>query len=210
MAELKQNINPKSKRVIKIKKIVDKNGNVYMISYKRDGKFHRTNGPAYVTFFQNGVKFSERYYIDGFPENKNGPTTVRYHENGKIRSKIWRDKNDKCHREDGPAIENYNTEGQLIFEEWYFNDVRTRNNAPASIRRNKNGIIIREDYFFNNKQHRENDLPSSITYDLHGFIKREDWIEGPKHYRVDGKPTIVKHLNGGQLTSEYCPCQNRQ
>jgi len=56
------------------------------------GRFHRKNGPASISWYPNGQKEFEIYYIDG-----------------------------KCHREDGPAYILWYSNGQITYEEYYIN-----------------------------------------------------------------------------------------
>tara|TARA_R110002033_G_scaffold133385_1_gene173392 strand:+ start:333 stop:554 length:222 start_codon:yes stop_codon:yes gene_type:complete len=48
--------------------------------------------------------------------------TYTYHPNGQLKSETWRT-NHVLHKLNGPAIQEWNEEGKLIGQAWYFNGV---------------------------------------------------------------------------------------
>ena len=61
---------------------------------------------------------------------------------GIIETDYYTDKNKYLlHREDGPAIINYNGDGSIAYEYWYINGVQHREDGPASIRYYEDGSI---------------------------------------------------------------------
>ena len=43
----------------------NKNGQKRFEQYHLNGKYHRTDGPAYIHWYQNGQKHSKQYYLNG-------------------------------------------------------------------------------------------------------------------------------------------------
>jgi antitoxin component YwqK of YwqJK toxin-antitoxin module len=56
---------------------------------------HNDNGPAFISYYDNGHIFYQAYYINGIH-----------------------------HRDDGPAFTSYNKDGSLRCEHYYLNDER--------------------------------------------------------------------------------------
>lgn len=103
------------------------------ISYLKDGKLHREDGPALI--WKNGKHF--KYYINGVLHRIDGPASVskhvtEYRVNGSL------------HREDGPAYIKH--KDNILIEKWYLNDKvhRSLNDGPAILFKNKDKIIYQE------------------------------------------------------------------
>ena len=53
-------------------------------------KLHRKDGPAEISYYENGNKISlEKYYINGNLHRENGPAIIYYFIDGSIRSKLY-------------------------------------------------------------------------------------------------------------------------
>jgi len=88
-------------------------------------------------------------------------------------------KNDKRHREDGPALNFYNEHG-IKFREIYYIDNHIEG-APADIFYYENGQIYCEIYYKHDKLHRT-DGPARIEYNIDGAIRTEEyWLNGTKY-----------------------------
>ena len=57
----------------------------------------------------------------GKRHRENGPAVEQYNENGNIHYRYWCI-NGKLHRENGPAVESYYENDIIIFRSWYLND----------------------------------------------------------------------------------------
>ena len=69
---------------------------------------------------------------EGEEGEKNGKREIRktYYEDGTLRTKMWY-RDDKKHREDGPAHVFYCDNGNLRNEEWYRDGKKHREDGPA-------------------------------------------------------------------------------
>jgi hypothetical protein len=64
---------------IVITEYIGENGKA--ISYTKDGKLHREDGPAYIKYDENGIIKDERYYLNNeLFRHDNGPTWISYEE----------------------------------------------------------------------------------------------------------------------------------
>jgi len=73
---------------------------------------------------------------------------IHYPDNGKKWSEQWF-LNDKYHREDGPAYQEWYDNGQKYQEEWYLNGQLHRKDGPAIQLWFSNGLKCSEDWYFN-------------------------------------------------------------
>lgn len=69
------------------------NGQISAEAYWENGDWHRTDGPARITWYKNGQKEYEAYYMHG-----------------------------KHHRTDGPAVTYWDEDGELDSEEFWLNN----------------------------------------------------------------------------------------
>jgi hypothetical protein len=63
-----------------IKKCVKNYGKLVNVFYKKNGLFHRTNGPAYLCY-DNGLIVNEKFFINGKKHNPVGPACRVYYNN---------------------------------------------------------------------------------------------------------------------------------
>ena len=118
--------------------------------------------------------------------------SVSHCETDSYGTKVWRNKNNLCHRENGPAIELANGR-----KEWWINGNLHREDGPAIELANG-----RKEWWINGNLHRE-DGPAIILADctkvwyINGRYHRED---GPAIEHADG--TKYWYLNGKQFTEK--------
>jgi len=107
-------------------------------------------------------------------ENFNQELEVKegWYKNGQKWYEFWY-KNDKYHREDGPANQEWYENGQKKYEYWYLNDKLHRENGPTVQWWYENGQKQKEDeeWHLNGKEY-----------------TRKDWVEelkniGSPHYK---------------------------
>jgi len=72
------------------------------------------------TYYNNGQRHSERYYIDGKLHREDGPAYIEYYKNGQM-WKEWYSKNNVPHRENGPAFIRYCEDGKIETKSYYIN-----------------------------------------------------------------------------------------
>ena len=73
------------------------------------------------SYHDNGIIYSETYYNENNEYHReDGPAIIKYDSNGKLGSKeYW--EHGKRHRKNGPAIELYNNEEELLYFEFFIN-----------------------------------------------------------------------------------------
>jgi hypothetical protein len=151
-----------------------------------NGKRHREDGPAieradgYKEYWINNKKVEEK----DLPINKEKELTKEewpkciINEYG---TKVWKNKDERFHREDGPAIEY--TSGDKF---WYINGKLHRDNGPAKDCANGDKLWYR-----NGLCHRE-DGPA-----IECASGNKHWYLNDKHHRKDGP--AVERANGDKL-----------
>lgn len=98
--------------------------------------------PARIEYYPNGRIELEEWYREGRKHRNNLPARITYHEkSGQVSCETWY-KNGKYHRDgDLPAIIEYNEFSMLHSEEWYRDGIRHRDNRPACNWRLINGKL---------------------------------------------------------------------
>ena len=111
--------------------------------YQIPGKIHRTNSPAIIeSRGENIVLYEIWYKNDKKFREINLPSTVSYHEfnksihslhgldeildisHKKIKQLKYTNEEGEIHRTNGPAVIEYNEQGEVIFEKYYLNNIR--------------------------------------------------------------------------------------
>jgi YD repeat-containing protein len=69
----------------------DKTGNITETRWTLDGKLHRTDGPALVTYYASGNTHTELWYYNGiiFRADDDEPTGIEYKDDCTIITKSW-------------------------------------------------------------------------------------------------------------------------
>lgn len=85
---------------------------------------HRTSGPAYVEYYENGQLKREEWRLHGsLGREGDGPIIVEYRDDGSLWQEIWVNENEDLFREDGPALIEYYPNGTAKkSEKWYTNE----------------------------------------------------------------------------------------
>lgn len=107
------------------------NGQI-VISWFNNGKFHRSGGPAFIIYSDNGQIEREAWYKKGKRHrSNNAPANVFYYDNGSILQEEWYEEGN-FHRSNAPAYISYFENGQIEKEMWYKKGIRYRSGgAPA-------------------------------------------------------------------------------
>lgn len=143
---------------------------------------HKTNGPAYVEKYINGIIKKEEWYIEGKLHCKNGPAYIERYIDGTIKKQEWYT-NNIIGSDEGPAIIEYYNDGMIKIIQWYINGVLHRLNKPAYIERYNDGLCKHIQWYKDGFIHRDNE-PAIIIYNNNYYIK--EWYINNQHYREDG------------------------
>jgi antitoxin component YwqK of YwqJK toxin-antitoxin module len=117
-----------------------------------------------ITYFENGKPFIVKYYKDFL-----------------------------LHKEDGPAVIIYYTDGKIEEQEWFYKGKRHRyrtHNQPTRFEYWTNGKIKYIEYSKNDKLHRE-DGPCILYFNENGTLKEENYLTNHIYHRIDGPAKIV-------------------
>jgi len=60
----------------------------------------------------------EKYFLNGKQHRENGPAIISYYKNGELNGE-WYFFNDKQHREDGSALIHYYKDGKIMRKEYW-------------------------------------------------------------------------------------------
>lgn len=116
-----------------------------------NGLRNRENGPAWVSYFPNGVVHEEEWWIDDKKERaEDKPAKISYHDNGTPFVKTWYF-NNWIHREKNPAMISYREDGSTEEESWWNEGDLHREGAPARIYYDTQGELEAEWYNMRNK-----------------------------------------------------------
>lgn len=97
------------------------------VVFQRD-QYDGKDQPVILTFYENGDIYKKEYMFNyaRYREPINGidqPAILEYYPGNKIKKLIYYYEG-KIHRENGPAIVEYNIEGDITSEEYYFENVK--------------------------------------------------------------------------------------
>lgn len=107
-------------------------GNIENIYHYKNDKLHNTNGPAEITFYENGIcEYINYHILDCRQSINNMPSHIEWKKSGKIEF-ISYHQNDKLHNTNGPAdLDFYNNKLETI--SFYKNGLLHRDDLPAII-----------------------------------------------------------------------------
>ena len=88
-----------------------------------NGITHKTDGPAFIEYGDNGEILCESWYLNGKMHKTDAPADIYYNDIGEIIAEFWH-LNGKYHRIDGPAyIQSQGFQigptGEVHSERWY-------------------------------------------------------------------------------------------
>jgi len=104
-----------------------------------------------VYTLENGIVETDNYgdFSELTLHREDGPAKISYYNNGKVSlEEYWC--NNKKHRLDGPAYINYDRNGIVRYVEYWLFNKKHRLGGPSDIIYNDNNIIIAEAYWINN------------------------------------------------------------
>ena len=66
-----------------------KNGSVKYQKWYKDSKFHREDGPAFISYYEDGSVAYQQWCRDGMYHREDGPAQIAYYEDGSIEYQEW-------------------------------------------------------------------------------------------------------------------------
>ena len=175
------------------------NMNIQSYMYRVNMLYHNPDGPAIITFYQDGQLRLEAYYNYGKEHNTQGPATLEYYEDGQLYSKMYYI-NGMIHNTEGPASFKYYENGELRLKVYYINDMKHNTEGPAMIEYYETGQIKEENYFINNVMHNPNG-PALIKYYETGEIKKEQYYIDDLFHNDEGS-VIIQYYENGQIKNK--------
>ncbi len=165
------------------------------IYHMKDGKLHRTDGPAIIHSSHLNHSDGCEWYFNGQLHRDNGPAVISeekglsWYKHGKLHrlngpAYIWYKSikkwyvDGKLHRINGPAIIDHGR------QEWFYRGLRHRVKGPAYDDYDKG----HREWFYYGKRHNTNG-PAYI--DLKNGIK--EWFHHGKYHRIDGAAVIRRN-----------------
>lgn len=176
-------------------------------TYLLNGTLYREDGPAYISYFKEGVVSSERWYSDGVLHRRGGPALVEYYADGTVQKEEWY-KNGEIFRLEGPALTLRYPNGAIQQQSWTPRKKRMGEGLPTIVDYFENGLKKKEIWYTGKVWHRL-DGPAIVEYYRTGEIKQESWMIGSKYHREDGPAKRVYDENGKIVLSEWYKSGNR-
>ncbi len=186
---------------------VQGNSNYYIKQWYVHGKLHRTDGPAYISFY-DGKPVRERWYRNGKFHTPNGPNIDHY--NGRIIHE-WFDNGVPIAKREQPSYICYRPDGSYE-KKWYDEKNKLHNPyGPAVILYNSKGMIMRSCYYCKGKKTRPHNafyfirqIPTLTEYYPDGSLKKETYYMDDKiHTDKGGPPSITTYKNGKVTMKEW-------
>lgn len=164
-------------------------------------EYHRIDGPALISFYENGDISLQEWYENGLLHRLDGPASV-YTDVDNNTVELWM-VNGRRHRVGGPAViinkKNYYS------EEWFEHGIIHRLDGPAYTCV-QNGVTEIEQYFKNGAYHRVNGPANTVYYsrkkptgDVHRTLWIQEWFENGKYQ--DG-PSSITYKPDGSINKE--------
>lgn len=176
--------------------------------WKRKGKYHREDGPAYVVKTSSGKRvLEEKYYKNGVLHREDGPAMITYSASGEVTSEGWYI-NGKEHRTDGPAF--WRNSWRDSFKSWYQHGVPFHEDPDHPTRIAQKSISLSRGYGRSDKWSEESRcyldryFPTEETrYNVDVLISSFENKKG--EHRIGGMPSkIVTHAEtGGVLALQW-------
>lgn len=177
------------------------NGNKKFETWRKNNKFYREDGPAYIEYYENGKEKKIEWMFDNMFHRENGPSSIWYFDNGNIEREEWY-LNGKCNmtinscKEQKPSLSWFNYNGTKQVEAWHINGELQRKDGPAYIEYYESGNIKVEKWYNYGFLHREGDKPAFIEYYEGGYKKRESWYYRDELHRINGPANIEYSWSG--------------
>ena len=132
-----------------------------------------------ITYWRNGQKESEVYFVNGKYHRPNGPTVTYWHENGQIEAEYYYI-NNVLHRINGPARTWWWMNGQIEAEYYYINNALHRIDGPARTWWYDDGQKKSEYYYINGVKYSKETHPFNVFRKEHKLGEYDNWSEDMK------------------------------
>lgn len=104
-------------------------GTLWREEWMLNGKLHREDGPAIISYYTDGGIKEQQWWINDEQHREDGPAVITYYPNGNVNSESWWKENLR-HRIDGPAFISYYKDGSTQFTSWYYYGERINSRNP--------------------------------------------------------------------------------
>lgn len=179
------------------------NGNIQFLEfYDNDDQLHRSDGPAYSKFRENGRLINCTWYNHGQKTRMED-----YYSNGLLEKQAFYNMSGQLDRDrrEGPAYSEFHESGKRKKFVWYDNGRISRNGCPAQLEFDKEGKLREENWFINGFEcNRGERYPIHIEYNKKGQVTYEKYKRGGGYreiYYKNNKP-IKKYLIIASYESE--------
>lgn len=171
------------------------NGTLGTKQWLKDGKLHREDGPAVITYsdcYDDEIR-GMQWYQNGKLHREDGPASLYIQVDYERRVGI--DNTLHCDSEQDWYIDSKLHHGYFIHEQkWYQNGELHRLDGPAHIMRHEydHGADIQDQKWYQNGKLHRLDGPAMTSYTRSGSIFNEQWHQNGKIHRLDG-PAVVEY-----------------
>lgn len=121
--------------------------------FNTKGEEHKLDGAAKQTWYENGQKESEIWYVNGKRHRLDGPAEKMWNCDGRARCEYWY-VDGQLHSLGGPSLQCWDENGQKYKEEWHNHGLSHRLNNPAHQGWYENGQKSYEVWYNNGKAYR--------------------------------------------------------
>lgn len=148
-------------------------GKIMMERWLVDGILHRDDGPAVVSYYDDGSVRTEWWFKHGKIHRigdhiTNTPAVTKYDKGGNVEERTWY-REGKKYRDDGPTCIKYHKNGNMSEQQWSENDI-----ISNIVKYHENGNFYKKMYYEDGKRHRS-DGPAEIIYYEDGTVAKEMW-----------------------------------
>jgi hypothetical protein len=98
-----------------------RDGSLKALRYFNHNNKHRIGGPQLIKFYEDGGVQIEAYYENNKRYRADGPAYIAYFPNGNFEEISWYDAEGRLHNLDEPALVEFNSRGDVIRSEWWWN-----------------------------------------------------------------------------------------
>ncbi len=164
-----------------------------------NGALHNTNGPAIISYREWDIdyhryKHREMWYKDNIKHREDGPAITEYFSDGKKQMEIWCVNGKQCNKKDYPIEIRYYQSGNKSQERW----VAPRLNSEATeIHYHENGKKTIEYWWSSNAEYA---CPESDFFTEH--TDYNGW-RGSEYIHKENSPGIIYYYPDGQKQEEY-------
>jgi len=179
-----------------------------VIEYHQNGSIksqewiHTINfdSPQFIEYWETGVLKCQK-----FIDTDGNEITNEYFENGQMKKQEW-SKNGRTHRDDNlPAFIEWDSDGNLLLEQWFINGEKNNNIGPDNIYYYSNGHIKQKVWF--SRLFKNTGLPFMKVYWETGIVKQIQYSPFDTSFDTNN-PTTIDFWNDGSIQRKEWKCNN--